>query len=101
MAPIIHTVDPRATRILDAAGIKYTLGAKTTQTSTAIGGDENSDVWTIEGVNYRGKVIPVTLSKRLLPRMNLKGMITYAQEAIRTEKPHSAALLLFMLLPKE
>jgi len=63
MAPIINTEDPRATRILDAAGVKYTI--ETPRKADLV--VPASDFWTISGINYRGNTLTADLSKKLLP----------------------------------
>ncbi|MEK6850039.1 MAG: hypothetical protein AABX85_00510 [Nanoarchaeota archaeon] len=98
MAPTINTDDSRAIKILDAAGIKYTLSTETTQTPVAV--TDPGNVWTIEGVNYRGKIIPVVLSKELLPAMNLSQMTAYAKKAMKTGEPYSANAQLVYAIAK-
>lgn len=63
MAPIINTDDPRATKLLDAAGIEYTIRApRKTDIIVPV-----SDFWTISDIHYRGDTLIADLSKRLLP----------------------------------
>lgn len=48
---------------------------------------KSEDAWTIDRVNYRGKIIPVVLSRELLPAMNLKQMTAYARSAMKKGEP--------------
>lgn len=68
MAPIINTDDPRATRLLDAAGIKYTIGTPG-KTDLVV---PVSDFWEVPNIHYRGNTLTADLSKKLLPARTQK-----------------------------
>ena len=84
MAPIIDTDDPRATKILDAAGVIYRLGIDVS--AAPIVHTDSDNAWVIKGVNYRGKVVPVRLSRELLPAMNLGQMAAHSKKAMRSNE---------------
>ncbi|MEK6926954.1 MAG: hypothetical protein AABX11_00830 [Nanoarchaeota archaeon] len=98
MAPLIDTDDQRATKILDAA-VQYSLKNPVSKTSSSPIVNPAS-TWTIEGVNYHGKIIPVTLSRELLPPMNLSQMQAHAREAKKTGEPYSANAPLVFAIAK-
>ena len=72
MATRINTNDPRAIKLLDAAGIEYTIEAsERSQLVTPA-----SDFWTIGNIHYRGNILTADLSNKLLP--------------VRTQQQHAA-----------
>ncbi len=98
MSLIIKTNDSRATRLLDVAGIKYTLTKKAPAKPVTLSGSDNA--WTIKGVHYQGQVIPITLSRELLPAMNLGQMVKHAKKAMEKGEPHSANAQVFYAVAK-
>jgi len=86
MAPLI--LDDKFERALKDLGVPYAHLKETPQ--TPVTATNSDDAWTIDSVNYRGKIIPVVLSRELLPDMNLDQMVAHAKRAIKKGEPYSA-----------
>ena len=103
MTPTTINISDEGLRFLEAnkplvKGLSYEIVKSARETSTAEAVSDNA--WTIEGVNYRGQIVPVNLSRKLLPAMNLSQMSAHAKKAMKKGEPYAANAQLVYAIAK-